>query len=84
MQAVKQSLITELYLTVHDNEFDKMKSDILLNNLRQSGVKNFVFSNTADAFNAVDSNFSDFDDYMKPIKQAMAFSNISWQQKVVI
>ena len=69
---------------MNDNEFNKIKSDILLNNLRKGDVKNFVFSNSADAFNAVDSNFSDFDNYMKPIKQAMPYSNISWQQKVVI
>ena len=84
MTTCKQSQVRELYINIQDNEFDQSKAQILIDGIQQCQVKNFVFSNTAEPFDSIGSNFSDFDTYMRPIKSVTAFSNISWAQKIVL
>lgn len=81
---VHNSSVDEFYLMVQDNTFNKMKAEALCDALSRSKIKNFSFTNMALGFDCEGSNFSDFDQYMRPFKSLPMRSDISWGTKVVI
>lgn len=74
----------ELYLMVQDNMLDANKANIIYKALERSNVRNFVFNNIAVGFNTENNNYSNFDTYMRPIKELRMNSDISWGNKFVI
>ena len=50
-ELLKKSRADDVYLMVQDNFFNEYKAKIIISALRDSSVKNFVFSNTAMEFN---------------------------------
>lgn len=81
---VRHSAADELYLMLQDNFFNRSKSEVLLETLQSSKIKNLVINNVAGGFDADGSNFSNFEEYMKPFKSAIPRSDISWATKIVL
>ena len=84
LEILRASRAQEFYLMVQDNLFNRSKAECLIEALSQSRVKNFVFNNVAPGFDCDGRNYSDFTNYMKPIKSGILRSDISWGSKVVL
>ena len=80
---MENSEASEMYLTIQDNFFNQRKAEILTEALKTSGIKNLVFFNSTQGFDVKDRNFTYFGEYMKPLKQVVKNSDISWSTQVV-
>ena len=81
---IKNSSADELYLMVQDNFFNRSKAEALQEVIQHSKIRNLVFNNTAMGYDADGSNYSDFDQYMRPLKSSVLRSDITWSSKVVL
>ena len=74
----KSKKINKLTLNVIDNTFNDQKAKILYNILSKSSIKRFVFTNRAMNYDYNDTEWSDFDKNMEPIKNLLMSTSMKW------
>jgi hypothetical protein len=85
LELIEKNKAEEVYLQIQDNFFNRNKAEALIEGLSKIGrVNNFVFRNVASAFDSEGSNYSDFDEYMRPFKKVIKRTDIIWGGQVVV
>ena len=70
-------------MTLQDNYFNPAKAHILIEAISRSRIQNVTIMNVVPGFDTLDNNYSNFQDYMRPLLQYVRFAEISWGRKFV-
>lgn len=73
----------EVFLCVEDSFLSQLKMDILLEGLRRSKTKSFVFQNKAKNIDVHEANASQFTQYCTPFMQSIENSELRWGNAVL-